>query len=71
MSESPLISVVIPVYNASRFLREALSSVLMQSFSDWEILAVDDASTDSSPEILKRFQKESSLPGERFRILRN
>ena len=71
MSESPLISVVIPVYNASRFLREALSSVLMQSFFDWEILAVDDASTDSSPEILKRFQKESSLPGERFRILRN
>ncbi|ERL22496.1 glycosyltransferase, group 2 family protein [Oribacterium sp. oral taxon 078 str. F0263] len=71
MSESPLISVVIPVYNAARFLRESLSSVLMQSFSDWEILAVDDASTDSSPEILKSFQKESSLPGERFRILRN
>lgn len=51
MSTPPL-SVVVPVYNAGRYLESALASVLAQSFHDFELVAVDDGSTDESPHIL-------------------
>ena len=47
-----LISIVMPVYNATPFLKEAVDSILNQSFCDFELIAVDDASTDASLEIL-------------------
>lgn len=43
-----MISVVVPVYNGEKYLRECLDSVLAQSFSDWEMIVVDDGSTDAS-----------------------
>lgn len=49
---SPKISVIIPVYNSSKYLRECLDSICNQSFKDWEIVAVDDGSVDESPKIL-------------------
>lgn len=52
---NPKISVVIPVYNAVKYLRECLDSICTQSFSDWEIVAVDDGSTDESPAILDEY----------------
>lgn len=61
----PAISVVIPVYNASSFLAEAVESVLEQTFQDWELVAVDDGSTDNSVEILAGFAKRDS----RIRVL--
>lgn len=48
-------SVVIPVYNAERYLDECIRSALDQTYSDTEVIAVDDGSTDSSPEILKGY----------------
>ena len=48
-------SVVIPVYNRARFLREAIDSVLSQTFTNFEVIAVDDGSTDESLEILKSY----------------
>lgn len=45
---SPLISVIIPVYNGEKYLRECVQSVLTQTFSDFEVIIVDDGSTDSS-----------------------
>jgi glycosyltransferase involved in cell wall biosynthesis len=50
-----LISVIIPVYNAEKYLSEAINSVLAQSHTDLEIIAVDDGSTDSSTEILHSY----------------
>jgi glycosyltransferase involved in cell wall biosynthesis len=52
------ISVVVPVYNAQRYLEEAMRSVLNQSYRDFELIAVDDGSKDSSLAILKRLARE-------------
>lgn len=48
----PLVSVVMPVYNARRYLEAALDSILSQTFIDFEVIAVDDGSTDGSSDIL-------------------
>jgi glycosyltransferase involved in cell wall biosynthesis len=49
------VSIVIPVYNAQEFLEECIKSALNQTYDNIEIIAVDDGSTDHSPEILKRY----------------
>ena len=51
------ISIIFPVYNASLFLKEAIDSVMHQKPQSWELLAVNDASTDNSLEILQAYQK--------------
>jgi glycosyltransferase involved in cell wall biosynthesis len=51
----PVVSVHMPVYNARRFLTQAVESILGQSFGDFEFLIVDDGSTDGSGEMLERF----------------
>lgn len=56
MAEKPLVSVVMPVYNASRFLRQAIESVLSQTYQNLELIAVDDCSTDDSLQILREYQ---------------
>ena len=55
MDSSGKVSVVIPVYNSENFLRESIESVLNQTYSDIEVIAVDDGSTDKSLDILKEF----------------
>lgn len=56
----PKLSVVIPIYNVEKYLRECLDSVLAQTLSDMEIICVDDGSTDSSPEILREYAAKDS-----------
>lgn len=51
----PLISVVIPCYNAELFLAETVESVLRQTFTDYEIILIDDGSTDGTLEVIKSF----------------
>ena len=51
----PAVSVVLPVYNAARYLPQAIDSILKQSFTKFELIAVDDGSTDDSPRILRGF----------------
>ncbi|MBR4664791.1 MAG: glycosyltransferase family 2 protein, partial [Lentisphaeria bacterium] len=60
MAESPQISVLIPVYNTEKYLRACLDSVLSQSMTDFEIVAVNDASTDGSPRILAEYAAKDS-----------
>ena len=53
---SPLVSVVMPVYNVEEYLEQAIESLLNQSMKHIEIIAVDDGSTDRSLDILKRYE---------------
>ena len=48
-------SIIIPVYNVEKYLRQCLDSVLAQTYPDWEAICVNDGSTDSSPAILKEY----------------
>ncbi len=50
------VSIVMPIYNASAYLREALDSIINQSYRDLEIICVDDGSTDESLEVLEQYQ---------------
>lgn len=52
---APLVSIVVPVFNGERFLRESLDSIVNQSYRQVEILVMDDASTDTTPEIVASY----------------
>ena len=62
----PKISVIIPTHNRAELLRKAIASVLNQTFKDFELIIVDEASTDNTEEIVKEFMKED----DRIRYLR-
>ena len=64
-NKEPLVSIVIPVYNAEEYLKESLCSVLGQSYKNLEIICVDDGSTDKSLQILQRMKEND----DRMKIL--
>lgn len=53
--KQPLVSVIVPVYNTEKYLRQCLSSLTAQTLSDIEIIVVDDGSTDNSREIIEKY----------------
>lgn len=62
-----LITIILPVYNAGEYLYECLDSISKQSYKDFEVIAIDDASSDTSYQILEDFAKKDS----RFKVYRN
>jgi len=56
--KKPFFSILLPIYNREDLLSETIDSILNQSFQDWELVAVDDGSTDSSAEILKSYHDD-------------
>jgi glycosyltransferase involved in cell wall biosynthesis len=56
----PAVSIVIPVYNGERFLRRSIDSIRGQTFPDWELLIVDDGSTDGSAELIAEYARLDS-----------
>ncbi len=57
LQQIPKVSVLLPVYNCEAYIEEAVQSVLAQTFKDFEIIAINDGSTDNSLNILRRLQK--------------
>ena len=49
----PKVSILVPIYNVEKYLRECLESLIAQTLEDIEIICINDGSTDSSPEIIK------------------
>ena len=56
----PLVSVVLPVYNGEHYLVEAIESILAQTFENFELIMIDDGSTDSSQQILLEYERRDS-----------
>jgi glycosyltransferase involved in cell wall biosynthesis len=67
MSPSPLVTICLPVYNGQDYLSEAIDSALAQTFADFELLIVDDCSTDKTQEIAKAY----TLKDNRVKVARN
>ena len=67
MTSPPLTSIITPVYNTVKYLKQAIDSVLSQTLTDWEMILVDDCSEDGSWELLEVLAKNDG----RIRIIRN
>ena len=67
MDHAPKISVVMSVYNGSNFLAQSIQAILHQTFQDFEFIIIDDASSDTTPDIIKNFAEKDS----RIRVFRN
>jgi glycosyltransferase involved in cell wall biosynthesis len=65
--QNPLVSILTPFKNTAVFLNECLQSIINQSYTNWELLIVDDSSTDSSYELVKTHAKQDN----RIRLLKN
>jgi glycosyltransferase involved in cell wall biosynthesis len=63
--QQPLISIVMPVYNGGRYLTDAIASIIEQTHSDWELICVNDGSTDQSAQVLEWFARQD----DRIRIV--
>jgi len=66
-NKTPLLSIVIPVYNVESFLEETIESFLEDDFDDFEIIAIDDCSSDNSYNILEKYSRKD----ERVKIYKN
>ena len=53
----PLVTIIMPVYNAAKYMRESIDSVCNQTYQNWELLLIDDGSKDESPEIIREYEK--------------
>ena len=67
MISDPLISIVLPSYNGARYVCESIDSCLRQSYHNWELIIVDDASTDDTPSIIAEYVARD----HRIRSIRN
>ena len=58
MQKRPLISIISPAFNSERFIEETIQSVLKQSYNNWELIIIDDASSDKTLEIIDKLAKK-------------
>ena len=59
-----MISIIVPVYNAEKFLHRCIDSIVAQTYTDWELLLIDDGSTDDSAAICDEYAAKD----ERIRV---
>ena len=56
----PKISVIVPVYNTEKYIEKCINSILMQEYDSYEIIIVNDGSTDNSKNIIEKYEKKIS-----------
>ena len=61
IAKSPLVTIYIPTYNAARFIGQAIDSILRQTYQNYELIIIDDGSTDDTAQILKQYQAHSKI----------
>ena len=66
INKKPKVSIVIPVYNAEKYLKQCLNSIISQTYHNIEIICIDDGSNDNSLNILKRYAEDDN----RFIVLK-
>ena len=59
MNNEYLISIIVPVYNVESFISECINSVLIQSYKNFELILVNDGSTDNSPAICEQYASDN------------
>jgi len=64
--DNNLVSIVVPVYNAQNYIQETIQSVQAQTYKYWELLLVDDCSSDNSCNVIEEMQRTD----ERLRLIR-
>ena len=62
-----MVSIIVPVYNAARYIEKTIEMVNAQTYKDWELILVDDASRDGSPEVIEEVIKSQ---GKRIRLIK-
>ena len=67
----PIFSIIVPVYNVEKFLRECLDSILIQTLKDFELICINDGSTDASLEILNEYAENNRIVEGDFYYLFN
>ena len=65
--DKPLVSIVLPTYNGEEYLKEAIEAIIKQTYTNWELIIVNDCSSDSTPEIIQEYIKKDS----RIRTINN
>lgn len=67
MKHKPIISIILPTYNGCKYLQGAIKSCIMQTFNKWELIIIDDCSTDETPNVLSHFLRSD----DRIQVYRN
>jgi glycosyltransferase involved in cell wall biosynthesis len=65
--ERPLVSIVLPTYNGSKYIAQSIESCLQQTYTNFELIIVDDCSTDNTPAIIRAYEQKDG----RIRVIRN
>ena len=64
--QSGLVSIIMPTYNCGRFISETINSVIDQTYTNWELIISDDASTDNTEEVVKKYLKDERIKYIKF-----
>ena len=60
-SNEPFVDVILPNYNKSKFIEDAINSVIAQTYNNWHLYIIDDNSTDSSVEVINKFSNLTKI----------